>query len=124
VSVQDFVSQDGNLELDSLRDAQPMEAGQRVRDELTFDKVSQNTSGTILWPTCVLLHCVLFDHNNQTITHMYISNPESRQELYSETCQVHLSVHQYDHNLKADINPKVSLKGQSNSKMWQILMRT
>jgi len=32
VSVQDFVGQDGHLELDSLRDAQPMKAGQRVRD--------------------------------------------------------------------------------------------
>jgi len=32
VCVQDFVGQDGNLELDSLRDAQPMKAGQRVRD--------------------------------------------------------------------------------------------
>jgi len=32
VSVQDFVGQYGNLEFDSLRDAQPMKAGQHVRD--------------------------------------------------------------------------------------------
>ena len=31
-SVDDFICQDGDLELDSLRDMQPMEAGQRVGD--------------------------------------------------------------------------------------------
>ena len=31
-SMDDFVCQDGTLELDSLRDAQPMEAGECVRD--------------------------------------------------------------------------------------------
>jgi len=30
--VDDYICQDGDLELDSLRDAQPMEAGERVGD--------------------------------------------------------------------------------------------
>ena len=32
VSVEDFICEDGNVELDRLWDAQPMEVGQRVGD--------------------------------------------------------------------------------------------